>query len=145
MSQISHWKLRPEIWQQVFESLIDSLNKVGKNRRDLLISFLLTPTEKVMIAKRMAAALLLEKGASYQDIYQSVHLSPSTIASIKNRLEENEKYRQLVKGLLSIRRIDDFFSKLAREFVKLGTYGKGNKFWREIKRDLDREARSKIL
>jgi len=147
MTQVSRWKLRPEVWNQIFDILLEAIAKTGsKEKANTLIGFLLTPTEKIVLAKRIVAALLLEKGASYQDIFQVVNLSTATVSKIKNRLEENNQHKTLIRRLLSDRMLKKGFDSFLNGLVKvLASYGKGSRSWRQLTREIDKDLREQIL
>jgi len=147
MTQVSRWKLRPEVWNQIFDILLEAIAKTGsKEKANTLIGFLLTPTEKIVLAKRIVAALLLEKGASYQDIFQVVHLSTATVSKIKNRLEENNQHKTLIRRLLSDRMLKKGVDSFLNSLVKvLASYGKGSRSWRQLTREIDKDLREQIL
>ena len=53
-----------------------------------LISDLLTETEQLAIAKRLAIALFLTKGKSYEEIKQSLKVSSATVAKVQESLSQ---------------------------------------------------------
>jgi Trp operon repressor len=81
MAQISRKPLRKEIYEQVFELLIRIFTD-SYSRKDAanLLDDLLSPTEKIVLAKRLAIALLLAKDYGYEEIKEILHVSMPTIA-----------------------------------------------------------------
>lgn len=62
---------------------------------------LLTPTEKIMLAKRLAIAVMLIKGYDYASIRSLLKVSPGTIGSISLWLKySGSGYRKIVEKLL---------------------------------------------
>ncbi len=110
MPQVARWKLKPEVQEKVFNILVDLIARVNnKSKAKNFAEFLLTPTEKVMIAKRTMTALLLASGANYDQIHQAVHVSAATIAGGKNKYEYNEDFKELIVQLLKNRQFKRFF------------------------------------
>ena len=65
-----------------------------------LINDLLTPTEKIMLGKRLMTAILLEKGYSYTQIGRVLKLTAGTINVVRRELDKGgEGYRIIVKLL----------------------------------------------
>lgn len=82
--QISGKRLNRTIEKQVFQIFFQlmadckSLEEV-----ETLLEDLLTKTELLVIAKRLAIALYLEKGRSYDNIKSTLKVSSATIASVQ--------------------------------------------------------------
>ncbi len=148
MPQVSGWKLKPELWERLFEVLNDAVSKVKtKEKAAVFISSLLTSTERKMVAKRLVAAILIENGATYEQIKEILHLSTGTIARVKMNLGLNSEYKDLVNYMLE----DHLFRKSFYSFVKrIGEIlsphpGKGGSFWRSVARSMDEKIESEIF
>ena len=106
---------------QVFEESISHL----KNRGDIenFVDDLLTPTEKIMLSKRLAIAVLLAKGYNYRDICQILKISSSTINSvIKHQLINGAGYKAVVGKVLRQESLHKFFIDLEKHVSKLVTH-----------------------
>jgi len=68
-----------------------------KNEICLFLDDLLTPTEKVMLGKRLAIAFLIEEGHDHRSIQRIMHVSLTTVSSVhfwlKNR---GDGYRMVI-------------------------------------------------
>lgn len=97
MAQLSKREISEEVWEQTWEWLVyiigvnDSTEGVN-----VLLSGLLTKTERVMIAKRLMVGVLLLSGWPPQAIAKKIALSISTVYKLRELLEVNEAYRELV-------------------------------------------------
>lgn len=113
MPQVSKRKLiqKTEIrlfklfWETIAE-LKDSI-KVEEFFNDLL-----TPTEKIMLSKRLAIAVMLLKGYDYESIEDSLKVTSGTISSVSlwlkhsgsgyrktvEKLSKKEKFQDLLEG-----------------------------------------------
>lgn len=92
MVQVSQRRLRPEIEKRVYELFWDSFAKMKNSKEaEEFLSDLLTHTEKIMLAKRLAIAVLLLKGFDYDPIKDILKVSGTTIASVQNQLRFGRK------------------------------------------------------
>jgi len=104
--------MKPEIKKQIYELFWDSLAKL-KNAQEAEKFYLdlLTYTEKVVLAKRWAIAVLLLRGLGYSEIKELLKVSDPTITRVRNqlragggfllvaeRLSRQEFWRQFAKG-----------------------------------------------
>jgi uncharacterized protein YerC len=83
MPQISHYKLDKAIEEEIYKQFWSSIAKINDiPKASQFFSDLLTETEKVMLSKRLAAAILMVRGRSATDIKKSIHITYSTIGTI---------------------------------------------------------------
>ncbi|KKR86596.1 MAG: hypothetical protein UU32_C0013G0007 [Candidatus Woesebacteria bacterium GW2011_GWB1_41_10] len=83
MTQVSRFKLKPEVEERIFDLLSDSLIRF-KNKKELndFLDDFLSPIEKTVLAKRLAIAVLIAKGNDYLDIGRILKVTPTTIAKM---------------------------------------------------------------
>ncbi|GIW57450.1 MAG: hypothetical protein KatS3mg083_395 [Candidatus Dojkabacteria bacterium] len=114
MTQISRYPVTTTVNKQIlqlFRNAISSL-KQSDEIDDFLEDFL-SPVEKIMLAKRLAIAVMLAKGYDYQSIKAILHVTPSTIASVSIRLKYAGKgYKKTVEKILQEGKINDFWQKV---------------------------------
>jgi len=117
MTQVSRRRLRPDIEKRIYELFWQSVARL-KNAKEAEIFFsdLLTRTERIMLAKRLAIAILLLKGYDYDAINEILKVSGTTIAKVKTWLHyEGEGYRRIAERLAreeSWRGFADFLNQL---------------------------------
>ena len=100
MTQVSRLKLNRKFQENILRNLFISISKVNKeDLSKLFLEDLLTRTEKIVLAKRLSIALLLESGKSYSEIREIVKVSASTISSVNNKLNTGHGYRAVIKKL----------------------------------------------
>lgn len=103
MSQISRIKLKNKVYDSILHNLFVTVSKINKEQvSQVFLENLLTRTEKVVLAKRLAIALLLESGKGYSEIKDLVKVSSSTISNVNDKLESNRGYRKVVRRLHSL-------------------------------------------
>lgn len=119
MTQVSKFKLRDDVWDRIFALFGESLLSL-KNKKELnsFLGDFLSPTERIMLAKRFAITVLLAKGNDYQAIRNLLRVTPSTIAKM------NLQIKYSGKGLAPV--IENILKKDATRII-----------WEEIKSLLD--------
>jgi len=88
MSQISRNPLKKKTEEKllkIFFKTIDDLR--GEEGVEKFFGDLLTPTEKVMLSKRLGIAVLLTKGATYGEISEALNVTSGTINKISDWLK----------------------------------------------------------
>ena len=103
MSQVSKFIVTPQVWEKIFNLFVDAILGI-KNRNELkgFIGNFFTPTEKIMFAKRFAAAVMLAKGTDYNTIRRTLRISPPTIARMSFRIKyEGEGMSPVIERALS--------------------------------------------
>lgn len=68
-----------KLFEQLY-TLFADLNSPQETR--VFLESFMTPTERVVFAKRLAIAWLLEQGASYDEINKQLKVSSATISSV---------------------------------------------------------------
>ncbi|MBI2097037.1 MAG: hypothetical protein HYT40_02715 [Candidatus Sungbacteria bacterium] len=87
MPKVSQNQLSPAIRKEIAHALVRTLVKI--NDGALLASFLddlLTPNEKLMLSKRLIAAVLLQRGYSYGSVCKILKMSKTTVHILQRDL-----------------------------------------------------------
>src|SRR3989344_3613265 len=96
MPKVSKNLLPAETRKEIMDALIRTLTKIDNDR--LLARFLddlLTPTEKLMLGKRLMVAVLLQKGYSYGAVCRVLKMSKTTVHIIQRDLfRSGEGYKK---------------------------------------------------
>lgn len=146
MAQVSRYPLSKLVYKRIFEILFNSIASV-KSRDEVEDFFndLLTPTERIVLAKRLAIAILLVKGYDYAAIRKTLHVSPPTIATVSVALRyKGEGYRKVVDKLLKEEAIKDFLLEVVDSFAAVGSIGgKGSHIWRDVRRRIRKKRGEK--
>lgn len=99
MPHISSKKLKKEHLQKLYNEFSIALEKSAKKSWiKLFLRDFLSKTEKIMLAKRFAVIYLLSKELPHSYIYQSLSMSPATIARMSLKYEIG-KYSALLKTI----------------------------------------------
>ena len=118
MPKVSRIPLSQELRDEILHNLCLSLAdlRTEKDMEKLLMN-LLTPTEKIMLSKRLATAVLLERGHKYDEICSILKLSPGTVNAVNRELKKFGEGYKLAVGLIEKNIQKD--SKLFRILKKL--------------------------
>jgi len=146
MSQVSKYPVSPKVYERIFEILFQAAVKIkNKKEAEEFFNDILSPTEKIMLAKRISIALLLVKKYDYRAIRRILHVSSPTIADVSASLRYTGKgYKQIVEKLLEEEAIKDFLLSVVEGIASLGSVGgKGSGDWRQLKIAIQKRRREK--
>ena len=134
MPQVSRRPLKKEVYKRIFELLLKVVSEpYEKKAAQKLLEDFLTPTEKIMLAKRLAIAVLLAKDFSYEAIGEIVKVSRPTIARVSTCIRyKGEGYKEFTERVLREEKIARFWEQV--EDLVLGALAKGPKsdIWRHL-------------
>lgn len=138
MTKVSRIPLRSDVWDRIFRLFIDTTADLKD--KVLLTSFiddLYSPTEKIMLAKRLAAAVLLAKGHNYQSIGRVLRISSPTIAKISLKIKYTEGGLKTVVGKILSKQSAQIFWKEIEDMFDLpvkGNLKSPERFMRKLRR-----------
>ena len=106
MPQISKRFVKPAVKEKIDNLFIECIAEC-RNQKEAanFINVLLTKTEKTVIAKRVAIALMLTKGYTATEIDERLKVSQATVYTVKYWLED--KGSEINKILSNIAKRDD--------------------------------------
>ncbi len=101
MPKVSKNKLDKSAYAFIDGNLVAALSNLADTKQMAnLLDSLFTQTERLMLAKRLAIAVLLERGLSYKKISSMLKVSSVTIGSVRNSImRNNDPYINLVKQI----------------------------------------------
>lgn len=110
MTKVSRLPLRTDVWNRIFDLFISTLaDQKDKKKLSKFVDDFFSPTEKIMLAKRLALAVLLAKGHDYESIRRTLRVSPPTIAKLSLKIQYGGE------GLKPV--IGDILSKQASQII----------------------------
>lgn len=98
MVRVNKNQLSKKQLETLFSQLSQTFGKLNNQETNLVLSELLGPEEKLMLAKRLAILVLLLEGKTLYKISILLKVSPTTAEKMKRRLETG-KFNELVKVL----------------------------------------------
>ncbi|MCX6704682.1 MAG: Trp family transcriptional regulator [Candidatus Woesebacteria bacterium] len=146
MSQVSKYPVRKDVYDEIFDTFLQTIANL-KTKREVLEFFneFLTPNEKIMFSKRLAAGLLISEGYDYKEISNLLKTSSATISTFSSFYKYGEGYRKLIDKIKTDKEIIEFLRMIGEKISALGTFGgKGSGAWKAINRKL-KDKKSKLL
>lgn len=146
MTRISKRHLNREILLKLYRLFFEVLSRY-QTRNEFFDIFddILSPTEKIMLTKRVAIIYLLIKGVDYRDICETLKVSMSTVVSYAAVFyKRDSKVVATIRNMLKKEKVldflDDVFSGL---FIQPGfKLGHWELYWNHKKRQQDRKVLS---
>lgn len=135
MAQVSKRYLQKQVEERILDLFWTSLSSLStKDKIAIFLDDLLSPTEKVMLSKRLAIAFMLLKGYDYSSINERLKVSDQTIWNIKTNLNHKGKgYKLVIENIMSKENWDKFWEDLDHFFTQLLPPKAGTN-WKEIRR-----------
>ncbi len=135
MPHVSINKLHKKALEQLLDKLGYAIaNLRGRAEIDLFFNDLLTPNERIMLAKRLAIVLMLEKRFTFAQISSVLKVSEATISMMRERIDNGGNgFRLVVKKFEADARINKFFEKIEELFENVSLpprVGKGR--WKGV-------------
>ncbi len=94
MKEVSEFKSRKKWEENIWQRFLENIDKaVSKSEIIKLLDNLLSPNEKKLISKRLAAMALIKAGATYMEAGRILWISPSTISALKKSVYKAAKYQ----------------------------------------------------
>lgn len=149
MAQISKYRL-PEKTESEIRSLFAEVISMLSIKDDIFafLEDFLSPTERIVLSKRITIALLLKKGYSYEAIKKVLNVSSPTVADVNQKLKfSGQGYHRVLDKILRYQKISNVFDKIETIILNqlsLGS-GKGSGFWKELKHKKLKDQSSKII
>ncbi len=101
MPKVSRNILSEEVHHQIMDGLVRSFARTSDEAKiKKFMNDPFTPTEKIMLAKRLMASVLLQRGYGYLAICRMLKLSKATVNFIKRDIERSgEGYRLIYESI----------------------------------------------
>lgn len=121
MTQVSRRPVSQKLSERMFELLAKSITKLRDQKTvSVFLEDFFTPTEKIMMAKRIAMALLLSRGWQHDAISHYLKVSTSTVAILKNRLKTTgQGYAHIIKEIESDQEWEQIWLDLQQGFEEI--------------------------
>jgi uncharacterized protein YerC len=114
MPKVSQNKLSAIIQTEILQTLFLSIAQIQNEKEvAVLLRDLLTPTEQVMIAKRLMTAMLCERGYPVHKICSMLKLSRTTVTLIRTTLARGgEGYRIAADAVVKKSKVESMLKRL---------------------------------
>ncbi|MDP2860543.1 MAG: YerC/YecD family TrpR-related protein [bacterium] len=141
MAQVSKHPISKAVEERIFEIFSEAVRDL-KNPAEIreFFSDFLSPTEEIMLAKRLAISVLLAKEYSYEDIKKILRVSPPTISRVAGFLKyTGEGYKRVVEKILTDEKAEEFWQKI--DDVLHGLVPPKAQNWSYWRKDLEEKKR----
>lgn len=146
MSQVSKHPLQKEVYNEIFDTFLQTIASL--NTKGEVASFFeefLTPTEKIMFSKRLAAGLLIAEGYDYKQISNLLKTSSTTISTFSAFYKYGKGYKKVIDNIKINKEVSEFLRNIGEKISALGSFGgKGSSTWKNINKSL-KNKKSKLL
>lgn len=144
MTMVSKYPLDKDVEKRIYEIFLktfaDLRDPSGLN--EFLEDFL-TPTEKIMLAKRLSIVVLLGKEYDYRTICRILRVSLNTVADVALLMKHRGPgYKRVVEKILQDEKMEKFWNNIDYQLGKLMVPAKGadwkKRGWEVEKRRIER-------
>ena len=109
----------------MFQTLWDAVSKIkSQNEIQEFLNDLLSPTERTMLAKRLAIAVLLMKKYNYEAIMDLLKVSSSTISKVALTLNYNAGYKKAINKVALTEATREFWEDVEKLFYRFSAPGR---------------------
>ena len=121
MSQVTKRILPKNIQERLFQNFWEIFAQIKKPKDvALFLEDFLSPTEKIMLAKRLTIAILFSKGFDHRSISSLLKVSTSTVNNISIFLKTNSPgYKLLIRKYTQKEIFKEFIKDLERTIYRL--------------------------
>lgn len=135
MTQVSKRYLQKQVEERILDLFWTSLATLStKEKVALFLNDLLTPTETLMLSKRLAIAFMLLKGYEYVNINQRLKVSDSTIWNVKlSLIHKGKTYKSVIEQIMNKEKWEKFWQDLDHFFEQIIPPKPGTN-WKEVRR-----------
>lgn len=114
MPQVSKYPLSKNTEKRLYQLFWETISNLKDSvKAEVFFNDLLSPTEKIMLSKRLAIAVMLIKDYDYSVIRSTLRVSPGTINSVSIWLKySGTGYREVIDKLLRKEKFKNFMSSL---------------------------------
>lgn len=111
MTRISKRVLKEEVLLKLYRLFFEVISQYNSQENFLnLIDDILSPTEKIMLTKRVAIIYLLIKGVGYRDISEVLKVSTGTVVLYAAKFyKKNSKLVEMLQKMLKKEKINSYF------------------------------------
>lgn len=140
MVRNSRFVLSDDLLEKVFDLFFEVMgNTSSKNEFRKIFFDLLTPAERIMLAKRVAIIYLLMKKIEYYNICDRLKVSSATVSKIALLMEKSEGIVPAFKQIVKIDKVKIFLEEVFNNIFAPGKTGVDWKIAWENKINLEKK------
>ena len=146
MTQVSKRQLNSGVQKRIYEIFVDILKEVQTSSEvQSLLEDFLTPTERVMLPKRLCIAYLLLKQYNQRAIASYLKVSFTTINRVSTALKTGgQGYTLMLTRLQKREKIDVILKQIEEGIVSmLASFGGPSRVWKNLRNEQRKHAYEK--
>ena len=138
MTQVSKYLLSKDVYNHIFDMFLSTFVQIRtKNSASEFLNEFLTPTEKIMLAKRLAIGILIAKKCDYRRISQILKVSTATVGNMSSLYRYGTSYKKMVNKLLIGEEMNKFWVEFGEGIASIADIGGAKAAgWKELKHKL---------
>lgn len=147
MPQVSKYPISSDVEQRIYEVFTKTISKLSRpSQINKFFEAFLSPVERIMLAKRLAIALLLLKGYKYLEIRKVLRVSPPTISDVSMNLKYmNPEFRSVIESIIKKEKLEEFWNHIGDIISdKIPPGGTNWSLWR-FKKEQEKKVRRKAF
>ena len=114
--RLSKKKITPKVEKEIYRLFYQTMADLrSPDEARAFFEEILTKTERQAIAKRLAVAVYLEKGQSYEEIKKALKISSATVANVAEQSKKGEGFEVALKKV----RADQWATKWAEKIAQM--------------------------
>ena len=138
MTHVSKKDLDPKHFKRLYRQYVKTIAQFKKTEVSLIFDELLGEEEKIMLAKRFATIVMLFENNSTYRIAQLLHMSPSTVERLRNKMNAGE-FEHIREQLTKHKEEYEAFWKTLETILRAGLPPRGRGRWKSTFEILGRE------
>ncbi|MCL4364263.1 Trp family transcriptional regulator [Patescibacteria group bacterium] len=124
MVRNSRFKLSEELLSKLFSLFFEIMGKKSSQEEFMKVMFdLLSPAERIMLAKRVAIIYLLMKKIEYYSICDRLKVSSSTVSKFALIMEKSDGIVPTFRNIVKIEKISLFLKEIFNDIYHPGLPG----------------------
>lgn len=145
MVRISPYKISRDAYTKVFSVFYEVIGKgCSRDEFDKILFELLSPSERIMIVKRIAVIYLLMKNVNYKSICSILKVSYTTVSKFRIIMEDSKGIVPALTNKVVLEKISLALEDLFNKIFAPGVYGVNWKTAWQNKFDLERRKETGI-
>lgn len=146
MSQVSKRRVSEDIYNRIFEILTKTILQFNnKNDMSDFLQEYLTPTEKIMLSKRLTIAFMISKGYDYRTISDVLKVSTSTVRNINLTYKNGKALRIFVEKVKKSEEVSESIELIIHKAASALAAGAKGTQWFAVKRGIEEKRKRKVF
>ena len=145
MTQVSKYPVSKDVYERIFDIFLKTVSGLySKNKAGGFLKEFLTPTEQIMLSKRLAISFLLSKNYKYREITRILRVSTNTIMRVSFLNKNGKYYKQTIDKIINDEKLEDFWLNVGEKLTKVLASGKSKSgSWRYLHAEIVKKRKNK--